>query len=61
MGERNGRQAGGLNFIACMGKGFLGSAVELCGLVKEFSLDYDKYESQWDGITAMFGQQLATH
>lgn len=25
------------------------------GLVKEFSLDYDKYESQWDAITATFG------
>lgn len=26
------------------------------GLVKEFALDYDKYESQWDTITAAFGR-----
>jgi hypothetical protein len=26
------------------------------GLVKEFALDYDKYESQWDAITAAFGR-----
>lgn len=27
------------------------------GLVKEFSLDYDRYESQWDAITAAFGRE----
>ncbi len=27
------------------------------GLVKEFTLDYDKYESQWDAITAAFGRE----
>lgn len=27
------------------------------GLVKEFALDYDKYESQWDAITAAFGRE----
>lgn len=27
------------------------------GLVKEFALDYDKYESQWDAITATFGRE----
>lgn len=27
------------------------------GLVKEFTLDYDKYESQWDEITATFGRE----
>ena len=26
------------------------------GMVKEFALDYDKYESQWDAITATFGR-----
>jgi hypothetical protein len=27
------------------------------GLVKEFALNYDKYESQWDAITAAFGRE----
>jgi len=27
------------------------------GLVKEFALDYDKYESQWDTILATFGRE----
>jgi len=27
------------------------------GLVKEFALDYDKYESQWDAILATFGRE----
>ncbi|MGE3107185.1 MAG: N-6 DNA methylase [Phycisphaerales bacterium] len=27
------------------------------GLVKEFALDYDKYESQWDAITAAFARE----
>lgn len=27
------------------------------GLVKEFALDYDKYESQWDAIAAVFGRE----
>lgn len=26
------------------------------GLVKEFSLDYDRYESQWDALAATFGR-----
>lgn len=27
------------------------------GLVKEFALDYDQYESQWDAINATFGRE----
>lgn len=27
------------------------------GLVTEFSLDYDRYESQWDALTAAFGRE----
>ncbi|MCC6284377.1 MAG: Eco57I restriction-modification methylase domain-containing protein [Phycisphaerales bacterium] len=27
------------------------------GLVREFALDYDKYESQWDALTATFGRE----